>query len=175
MTRAEFAAAIRAKYLENAELDTGQKFECYDALFHTGSKLIEYFGNHERISISVSGGSDSDCIVHLICNYFPEYLPKCNFVFVNTGLEYAATKRHIADLESKYGITIDRIRGLSVVTVVRKYGMPILSKYKSEIIRKYIAGQTHAEGYIFGDKIKTYKAMKFTDNQKELVHYLKDH
>ena len=174
MNRPEFAAAIREKYMLNESLDTGQRFEVYDALFHTGSKLIEYFGSHEHIYISVSGGSDSDCIVHLVCTYFPEFLDKCKFVFVNTGLEYDATKRHLCDLEKRYGITIDRIRGQSVVTVVRKYGIPILSKYKSEMTRKYIAGMPHAWGYIFGDKAHTMHSMIFTDNQKKLVQYLAD-
>lgn len=34
-------------------------------------KMNTYFREHEHISISVSGGSDSDCIVHLVCKYFP--------------------------------------------------------------------------------------------------------
>ena len=174
MNRPEFAAAIREKYMLNESLDTGQRFEVYDALFHTGSKLLEYFGSHEHICISVSGGSDSDCIVHLVCTYFPEFLDKCKFVFVNTGLEYDATKRHLCDLEKRYGIEIDRIRGKSVVAVVREYGVPILSKYKSEMIRKHMNGNQYAWGYIFGDKVKTNHSMMFTDAQKTLVQYLTD-
>ena len=137
MTRAEFAAAIKEKYVTNGTGDMGKRYEVYDALFHTGSKLIEYFSSHERIMISVSGGSDSDCIVHLVCTYFPEYLDKCHFVFVNTGLEYAATKRHLTDLEQQYRIKIDRVRGKSVVTVTRQYGIPILNKAKAKSISLY--------------------------------------
>lgn len=174
MTRAEFAAAIREKYMMNESLEEYKRYETYDALFHTGSKLIEHFSSHDRIMISVSGGSDSDCIVHLVCTYFPEFLDNCKFVFVNTGLEYDATKRHLVDLVKRYGITIDRISGQSVVTVVRKYGIPILSKYKSEMIRKYINGNHYAWGYIFGDKVKTNHSMMFSDNQKKLVQYLAD-
>ena len=175
MTRAEYQLAIREKYLENGTGDIGQKMETYDALVHTGLKIIEHIGSHERPCVSVSGGSDSDCIVHLICTYFPEYAEKCRFVFVNTGLEYDATKRHLTDLEQRYGIMINRIRGKSVVSVVKEYGMPILSKYKSGIIGKYIDGIHHAEAWIFGDKVKTFKAMKFNENQKRLVRYLKEH
>ena len=171
MTRVEFAAAIREKYLANDQLDTGQKYECYDALFHTGSKLIEYFCNHERISISVSGGSDSDCIVHLICNYFPEYLPKCNFVFVNTGLEYAATKRHIADLESKYGITIDKIRGESVVTACRKYGFPILNKVKAHYIDMY-RRRTPKGYYLVFEADDPKMHFRFTEEERRLARYI---
>ena len=144
MDRPEFAAAIREKYMLNESLEVGQRFEVYDALFHTGSKLLEYFGSHEHICISVSGGSDSDCIVHLVCTYFPEFLDKCKFVFVNTGLEYDATKRHLCDLEKRYAIEIDKIRGLSVVTSCKRYGFPILNKVKAHdldlLLRKQPSG-----------------------------------
>lgn len=174
MTRAEFADAIRKKYLENETLDTGQKFEVYDALFHTGSKLIEYFSSHDHIMISVSGGSDSDCIVHFVCTYFPEFIEKYRFVFVNTGLEYDATKRHLCDLEKRYGITIDRIRGKSVVTVVRKYGFPILSKFKATQINRWQKGSEYSKNIIFYDGVKSFNAMKFNKRQQELAVYLKE-
>ena len=40
MNRPEFAAAIREKYMLNESLEVGQRFEVYDALFHTGSKIF---------------------------------------------------------------------------------------------------------------------------------------
>lgn len=144
MTRYEFAEAIREKYMQNEKLTEGERLECYDALFHTGAKLIEYFSKHERILVSVSGGSDSDCVVHLICSYFPEYIEKCHFVYADTGLEYDATKRHIKDIEAKYGVHIEKIRGISVVTAVRRYGVPILSKERTHVIRGYVTGQPFA-------------------------------
>lgn len=173
MTRAEFAAVIREKYLVNGTGTEGERFETYDALFHTGSKLIEYFSSHDNILISVSGGSDSDCIVHLVCTYFPEYLPKCHFVFCNTGLEYAATKRHLTDLETKYDISIKRIRGQSVVTAVRQYGFPILSKIKSKFLNLYIRGLPSGEKYIFIDGYKIAR-LRFTEGQRNLARYLKE-
>lgn len=169
MIRSEFAALIREKYMFNESLEDWQRFVVYDALFHTGSKLIEYFGSHEHICISVSGGSDSDCIVHLVCTYFPEFLDKCKFVFVNTGLEYDATKRHLCDLEKRYGIKIDRIRGQSVVTVVRKYGIPILSKQKSKEICDYMKGMKWATERVLTSKGR----YGYTDNQVKLAKYLK--
>lgn len=168
MDRPEFAAVIREKYMLNESLDTGQRFEVYDALFHTGSKLLEYFGSHEHISISVSGGSDSDCIVHLVCTYFPEFLEKCKFVFVNTGLEYDATKRHLCDLEKRYGIEIDKIRGMSVVTVTRQYGIPILNKAKAKSISMY-QRRTPKGYYLVFEADGSY--YKFTERERELAKY----
>lgn len=174
MDKLEFIDAIRKKYLENDSLDTGQKFEAYDALFHTGSKLIEYFGSHDNILISVSGGSDSDCIVHLVCTYFPEYVEKCHFVFVNTGLEFQATKSHLFDIEKKYGIKIQRIRGTSVVTVIRQYGVPILSKIRSEDIFYYLKGRKWAIDRIDGDANKDKQRYAYKPNMVAMVHYAKE-
>ncbi len=141
-------------------------------VIETCIKMKQHFRDHDRILISVSGGSDSDCIVHLVCKYFPEYVEKCHFVFVNTGLEYAATKRHLDDLEEKYGIKINRIRGKSVVTVIRSSGIPILSKIKSKFLGLYIRGFPSGEKYVFGDGYKV-KKLQFTENQKRLAIYLK--
>lgn len=39
------------------------------AVLHTAVKMWSYFSEHDNIMISVSGGSDSDCIVHLVCMF----------------------------------------------------------------------------------------------------------
>lgn len=171
MILAEYEAAIKDKYLTNGTGDIGKRFEVYDALFHTGAKVIEHIGSHDRPCISVSGGSDSDCIVHLICTYFPEYVEKCRFVFVNTGLEYDATKRHLCDLEKRYRITIDKIRGVSVVTSCRKYGFPILNKVKAHYIDMW-RRRTPKGYYLVFEANDPKMHFRFTENEKELAKYL---
>ena len=171
MTRAEFAAAIKEKYVTNGTGDMGKRYEVYDALFHTGSKMIEYFSSHERIMISVSGGSDSDCIVHLVCTYFPEFVEKCHFVFVNTGLEYAATKRHLTDLEHKYGIEIDKIRGKSVVWSCKHNGFPILNKIKAHYIDMWLR-RTPKGYYLVFEANDPKMHFKFTETERKLARYL---
>lgn len=48
-------------------------------------------------------------------------------------MEYVATKEHIAFLEQKYDITIERVKPeKSIPTCVKQYGVPFLSKYVSE-------------------------------------------
>lgn len=174
MDELELQKVLREKYIVNGKsADTVADRDAWEAVRNTCEKMRKHFTEHERISISVSGGSDSDCIVHLVCTYFPEFLYKCKFVFVNTGLEYDATKRHLVDLEKRYGIEIDRIRGLSVVAVVREHGVPILSKMKAHMLGQYVGGKKWATDYIFGDKIHSFNSFKFTKGQQELAMYLK--
>lgn len=171
MTRYEFAEVIREKYLHNEKLTENERLECYDALFHTGAKLIEHFSNHDRILVSVSGGSDSDCVVHLICTYFPEYIEKCHFVFVNTGLEYGATKRHLSDIEQHYSIEIKQIRGKSVVWAVKTYGIPILNKTKAKGLSMYLRGTPKGSYIVFERPGSMYS---FTENERALARHLKE-
>lgn len=106
----------------------------YARISNTLGKMGYYLENHNSICVGVSGGSDSSIIVHIIATYFREHLNKIHFVFSNTGLEYKATIRHLDYMEDKYGIKIERIRGESVVSVVRKYGVPFVSKRVSDCI-----------------------------------------
>lgn len=55
------------------------------------------------------------------------------YVFFDTGLEYIATKRHLTELEQKYGVEIVRRRAeKSIPLCVKQYGQPFLSKYVSQ-------------------------------------------
>lgn len=137
----------------------------------TARKMCKYFSEYENIMISVSGGSDSDCIVHLVCAYFPEFLQKIRFVFVDTGLEFEATKRHLCDLETRYNISIEQIRGVSVVTACKKYGFPILNKTKAKGLSLYLRGTPKGE-YIVFERPGTMYA--FSENERKLARYLKN-
>lgn len=163
MTKAERYFILKEKYKDD--------IEAFSEIERSCRKMEEHFLDHERIMISVSGGSDSDCIVHLVCIYFPEYLDKISFVFVNTGLEYAATKRHLDDLQAKYGITIERVRGTSVVTAVRKYGVPILNKCKAKSISMYQRGTPKGYWLIFERESDMFG---FRENEKQLAKYCFD-
>lgn len=164
---------VKAYDLHDIIFSQYSDFQTRSDVFETCRKMEMHFRDHERILISVSGGSDSDCIVHLVCKYFPEYVEKCHFVFVDTGLEYEATRRHIDDLKERYGIEIQKIRGMSVVTAVRRYGVPILSKMKSHFIAIYQRGGKSGIKYIFGDGFKSDR-LKFTEGQKQLAAYVKN-
>ena len=163
MKRYEYTPLFLAKY---DDIDTAS------AIIRTCRKIEEHFEDHENIFVSVSGGSDSDCIVHLICTYFPEYIYKCHFVFIDTGLEFAATRRHIIDLQTKYNIKIETIRGKSVVWSVKNNGVPFLNKARSKSLSMYLRG-TPKGHYLVFEANGSY--FKFSENERKLALYLKEH
>lgn len=103
---------------------------------NTLGKMAYHLDSHNSICVSVSGGSDSDIIVHIIATYFREYLKKVHFVFVDTGLEYKATKDHLCYLEKRYNIKINRIKGTPIPLAVKQNGVPFLSKQISEFLQR---------------------------------------
>ncbi len=77
---------------------------------------------------SISGGSDSDIVLDIIHNVDED--KKVRYFWIDTGLEYHATKEHLDYLEKKYDIEIERIKACKPIpTCCREYGQPFLSKY----------------------------------------------
>lgn len=62
---------------------------------------------------------------------------KVTYKFVNTGIEYEATKRHIKFLEQKYQIEIEEMKATVPVPLgCKRYGEPFLTKHVSEMISR---------------------------------------
>lgn len=125
------------------------------ARYHSMAELMELFPNNPRIleavlktedhintqardggkiMVSISGGSDSDIMLDMF-----ERLGyddgEVVYVWIDTGLEYDATKRHLKYLEEKYGINIKRYRpAMTVAQACKRYGVPFLSKQDSNSI-----------------------------------------
>jgi 3'-phosphoadenosine 5'-phosphosulfate sulfotransferase (PAPS reductase)/FAD synthetase len=111
---------------------TPQRLNIIDAMLKAHSVL----GRHRRAAISVSGGADSDIMLDLLELVKPETCALA-YVFFDTGLEYAATKRHLDELEAKYGISIHRRRAKKTVAAAcREYGVPFVSKDVSEYLSR---------------------------------------
>lgn len=89
---------------------------------------------YKNIVCSISGGADSDNLLDLITK--ADENKKVKYLFIDTGIEYEATKIQIKKLEDKYGIKINTIRNQKnpIPTVVKKYGQPFLSKQASYYI-----------------------------------------
>lgn len=97
------------------------------------ARTVSVTRRYQKIMVSVSGGSDSDIVVDVIDRMGAK--GKATFVFFNTGLEYDATKRHLADMEEKYGIKIQEVPPvLPIPACCRRYGVPFWSKRVSEMI-----------------------------------------
>ena len=98
-------------------------------------KCLQQVRNHEKIMVSVSGGSDSDVMLDLIIRCGGK--DKTTFVFHNTGLEYEATKRQLRYLEEKYGVKIELSQPIKPIPLcVRQHGVPFWSKHVSEMIMR---------------------------------------
>lgn len=113
--------------------------EIYETSFQTENytivdsfaKAINVLNRSSTPICSVSGGSDSDVVLDLIHRL--DENEKVTYFWVDTGLEYQATKEHLDWLEQKYHIQIQRINPIKPIpTCVKQYGMPFLSKYVSE-------------------------------------------
>ena len=95
---------------------------------------------------SISGGSDSDIVLDLIHKVDED--GKVKYFWIDTGLEYSATKEHLDFLEQKYGSTIERVKpDKPIPTCVKEYGVPFLSKYVSEQMMRL-----QAHGYQWEDE-----------------------
>ena len=101
-------------------------------MFVKADSVINEMG-FERISVSISGGSDSDVMLDVVIKV--DFNHKCKYINMNTGLEYQATKDHLKYLEDRYGIEIVRLKPKKPIPVVcKEYGQPFLSKFVSEQI-----------------------------------------
>lgn len=108
---------------------------------------------------SVSGGSDSDIVLHL-CAILDDN-NRVTYVFFDTGLEFQATKQHIKDLEDKYGIEIIVQKAVKPIpTCCRQYGVPFLSKYVSEMISRLQRHNFKWEDKSFDELYKEYPKCK---------------
>ena len=123
---------------EPVETEAGDSKVDFERINNTLGKMDFYLATHKSVCVSVSGGSDSDIIVHIIATYFRQYLDRVHFVFANTGVEYRATLSHLDYLRERYKIQIEEVRGTPIPIVVRRYGVPFLSKQVSEYLGRLI-------------------------------------
>ena len=113
-----------------ASLDT-KNFAIIDGY----AKAVSALSRSHTPLCSISGGSDSDIVLDVIQNV--DEKKKVRYFWIDTGLEYRATKEHLDDLERKYGIEIERIKACKPIPVCcKEYGQPFLSKYVSEQIMR---------------------------------------
>ena len=171
---------------EGGETDSGGD-RVREAKYHTMAELLALFPNNPtilnmviktedhifreetsggKIMVSVSGGSDSDIMIVLF-----EKLGHRDgtvvYVWLDTGLEYDATKRHLKFLEEKYGIEIKRYRpNMTVAQVVKKYGVPFLSKIDAQNI-----GLLQKHGFQFDSDDFEFLLQKYPNAKSALKYW----
>lgn len=98
-------------------------------------KCEAVLSTHHRALVSVSGGADSDVMVDLVERVRTVAPADVSYVWLDTGFEWAATRRHISELESAYRIEIGRRRAERTIPVCcMESGQPFLSKYVSDML-----------------------------------------
>lgn len=102
------------------------------AVADMAQKCEAVFATHGRAHVGVSGGADSDVMLDL-CERVRVVAPiEITYDFIDTGLEYRATKNHITWLEGRYGVTIARTHAAETIPAcVKRYGQPFVSKMVS--------------------------------------------
>jgi len=120
------------EFLKFLDTTVPNNLNIFKYLMVTRNKLRQ----HQRVAVSVSGGSDSDIMLDMIELVKPDDgCGEIRYIFFDTGLEYDATLRHIAETEQAYGITIERIKPKkSIPAACRDHGVPFICKDVSEMM-----------------------------------------
>ena len=142
-------------------------------------KAKQVIDTHDCISVSISGGADSDIVLDLI-EKVREPSKEIHYVWFNTGLEYQATKDHIKELEEKYGVTIEEHKPIkSIPLSVKEFGVPFLSKYVSEMMERLQAHDFKWEDEPFDILLQRYpkckSALKWWCNEHEYTDKIKSY
>ena len=127
MPKEQFHSRVYTDRPAYADFAAPEKFEAIKSI--VAKHLVE----HPNAICSYSGGSDSDIMLHLIEEVRHTFdLPPIKYCFFNTGLEMAATKRHVRETADKYGVEITEYRPKkNIVLATREYGQPFVSKIMS--------------------------------------------
>lgn len=123
----EFRSSVYTERPPYADFESPAKFQAIQSI------IARRLKEHPNAMCSYSGGSDSDIMLHLIENTRKVFnLPPVSYYFFETGLEMAATRRHVKEQAEKYGVKIETVRPKkNIVQATREYGQPFVSKIMS--------------------------------------------
>ena len=123
----EYRSKVYTDRPDYADFDAPAKFEAIKSI------IAKRLREHPNAMCSYSGGSDSDIMLHLIETVRKMFaLPPVKYYFFETGLEMAATRRHVQEMARLYNVELTTVRPKqSIVQATRKYGQPFVSKIMS--------------------------------------------
>ena len=156
----EFRSSVYTERPPYADFDAPRKFEAIKSI------IARRLREHPNAMCSYSGGSDSDIMLHLIESVRKTFnLPPVSYYFFETGLEMAATRRHVKEQAERYGVEIKTVRPkMNIVQATRKYGQPFVSKIMSAglegVQKKNIPLSIHDEYEQAADKAAKRRELK---------------
>lgn len=114
---------------------------------------------YDKVMATISGGSDSDVVLDILTR--ADQNKKIDYIWLDTGLEYQATKDHLEYLEEKYGIKIKRVRPKKPIPVaVKEYGQPFCNKRAAGMIGRLQAHNFKWEDAPYEELLRKYPNCK---------------
>ena len=118
---------------------------------------------YRKIACSISGGWDSTVMLDIV--HKCDLKHKVDYYFIDTGIEFDATKKFIDYLSKKYNIKIKVIRpDKPIPTAVNEHGLPFISKQCSEYIMRLQAKGFKFEDDTFENLVKKYCKRVYVTN-----------
>jgi 3'-phosphoadenosine 5'-phosphosulfate sulfotransferase (PAPS reductase)/FAD synthetase len=147
------------------EFPSYAKFDTWHKIAAIKSIIAKRLTEYPKAICSYSGGSDSDIMLHLLETVRKQFLlPPIKYIFVNTGLEIVATKRHVEEVQNIYDVEIETIRPkMSIITSARKYGIPFISKVISDRLKNI---------YLHNTPFELFYEYQKTENKQSFMEYL---
>lgn len=88
-------------------MDKSKYFLGIDVLTATRERIAWTFDNFEKISISFSGGKDSTCMTHLVCEEARKRGRKVALLFIDWEIQYQLTIDHVQRVFDEYADCIE--------------------------------------------------------------------
>lgn len=138
---------------------TLERVKGYPTIIECFLKADSVISKFQNPCCSISGGKDSDIMLDIITRVDTDN--KVKYIWLDTGVEYQATKDHLAYLEEKYDIQIIKVKAVKPIPLsCREYGQPFLSKHVSEMIYRLQKHNFKWEDEPFETLIKRYPKCK---------------
>lgn len=125
---------------------------------------------YKKIMCSISGGKDSSVMLDILHKVDRD--KKIDYVYIDTGLEYGAIKKHLDYLEQRYDIQIKRVHAdMPIPLAVYNTGQPFISKRVAEMIYRLQLHDFDWSDDTFDNHMRRFpncqEGLKWWDNQHD--------